>query len=72
MERESIGPTSGQGIHPRHFSVVRLMLEGRTNAQIATDLALTHGTVANYVSEILETTGCQNRAEFISRFRWEG
>jgi DNA-binding NarL/FixJ family response regulator len=52
-----------EALPPRERDVLRLVAEGRSNAEIATDLALTEGTVKGYVSSLLATLGVRNRVE---------
>jgi two-component system, NarL family, response regulator DesR len=49
----------------RELEVLRAMCNGHTNAEIATMLYLTEGTVKNYVSAIYEKLGVRHRAEAI-------
>ena len=53
---------------PRLAALLVLIGEGRSNQQIATHACLALHTVENYVSEILERTGCDSRSELIARF----
>ncbi len=48
---------------PREQEILRLVGRGRTNAEIATELFLAHGTVKTHVSSILRSTGARNRVE---------
>lgn len=65
--REKITPTSGGEIFseltPREIEVVRLISEGLSNQQIAERLFLSHGTVRNHISTILEKTGLEHRTQ---------
>lgn len=65
--REKITPTSGGEIFseltPRETEVVRLISEGLSNQQIAERLFLSHGTVRNHISTILEKTGLEHRTQ---------
>jgi pimeloyl-ACP methyl ester carboxylesterase/DNA-binding CsgD family transcriptional regulator len=47
----------------RELEVLRLIAAGRTNLQIASELAISRGTVARHVSNILAKTGLANRTE---------
>jgi DNA-binding CsgD family transcriptional regulator len=57
-------PSGGEGdLTPREVEVLRLIAIGRTNADIATALAISLNTVATHVRSILAKTGCSNRTE---------
>jgi len=47
----------------RELDVLRLLGSGATNRQIAESLALTEGTVKNYISTILAKTGLHDRTQ---------
>ena len=57
------GAYRGATLSPRESDVVRLLARGRTNAQIATELAITEATVARHVHNIFVKLDCANRAE---------
>ena len=46
----------------REVEVLRLMADGRNNAQVATALFLSENTVKTHVSNILSKLGCRDRA----------
>lgn len=48
---------------PQERHVLALIVDGRTNREIAQSLFLSEGTVRNYVSSILSKLGVSNRAE---------
>lgn len=56
----------------REAEVLKLISEGKTTKQIATELFLSPGTVRNYVSTILDKLGVRNRIEAISMFQEKG
>lgn len=56
----------------REMQVLALMAEGRNTKEIAKQLAITTGTVRNYVSVILDKLEVSNRIEAVSRFRENG
>lgn len=56
----------------RESEVLRLVAEGKTTKEIAGDLFLSHGTVRNYISMILEKLQVSNRIEAISKFKEMG
>ena len=47
----------------RERQVLRLAMEGRSTAEIATQICLSEGTVRNYLSETISKLGAQNRIE---------
>jgi DNA-binding CsgD family transcriptional regulator len=60
------GTATGAGdddLTPRETEVLRLIAIGRTNADIATALAISLNTVATHVRSILTKTGSSNRTE---------
>ena len=60
-------PEAHAQLTPRQFEIVRLIAEGMTNAQIATRLVLTEGTVKWHVSQILQKTSSPNRVTAVAR-----
>lgn len=56
----------------REVQVLKLVAEGKTTKQIATELFLSPGTVRNYVSTILDKLGVRNRIEAITLFNEKG
>ncbi|HBY94348.1 MAG: response regulator transcription factor [Ardenticatenaceae bacterium] len=52
-----------QGLSERERVILALIVQGRSNAEIATTLYLSEKTVRNYVSTILATLGVTNRIE---------
>jgi DNA-binding NarL/FixJ family response regulator len=44
------------------MDVLRLIVDGRTNAEIAEILVVSANTVRHHVTHILDKTGCENRA----------
>ena len=47
----------------RQCEVLQLLLDSRTNQQIASELVITNDTVKFHVRNLLKKTGCKNRAE---------
>ncbi|MCL6589272.1 MAG: LuxR C-terminal-related transcriptional regulator [Firmicutes bacterium] len=45
------------------LEVIKLVVEGKTNKEIAGDLHLVEGTVKNYLKKILNKTGLKNRVQ---------
>ena len=54
------------GLSAREMDVLRLVVEGRSNRDIAATLCLSEATIATHVRHILEKTGCANRTEVAS------
>ncbi len=61
--------TKEMPLHPtlsaREIEVLRLVAQGRTNAEIAGVLVISKNTADRHVSNILGKTGCANRAEAV-------
>ncbi|MFN0072922.1 MAG: response regulator [Chloroflexota bacterium] len=53
----------GESLTQRELDVLRLLGSGASNRQIADTLALTEGTVKNYVSAVLNKTGLHDRTQ---------
>lgn len=49
----------------REKEVIRLIAQGKSNKQIASELCLTEGTVKHYVHNILTKGDLKNRREII-------
>ena len=60
---ESYGLTSREG------EIVRLLIEGRTNEEIAAALFISNHTVKNHIHNIYKKLGIGNRVQLIQRFR---
>ncbi|WP_163539459.1 response regulator transcription factor [Gracilibacillus sp. YIM 98692] len=56
----------------REIEVMKLMADGRTTKNIAKDLYLSHGTVRNYISIILDKLEVENRIEAIAKVKEKG
>ncbi|WP_434168069.1 response regulator [Peribacillus frigoritolerans] len=56
----------------RECQVLKLIADGRTTKEIASQLYLTNGTVRNYISVILDKLDVSNRVEAIVRFKEKG
>ena len=52
---------------PREWEVAALISQGLTNEEIARQLTLTPGTVANHVAHILSKTGARSRVQVAVR-----
>lgn len=47
----------------RQLEVVRLLMKGKPNKEIAHALGLTEGTIKEYIYHIFQATGASNRTE---------
>ena len=56
----------------REEQVIKLIAEGKSTKEIASELYLTNGTVRNYISIILDKLNVTNRIEAISRYKEKG
>ncbi len=63
--RPEAEPVLTERLTSREREVLRLMAEGATNAEIATQLCLAEGTVKNHVSRILGKLGAYSRAHAV-------
>ncbi|MBQ8281085.1 MAG: response regulator transcription factor [Lachnospiraceae bacterium] len=54
---------SEYGISEKEFDIIRLIAEGLSNKEIATELYLSEGTVRNYLSIILEKLNLRDRTQ---------
>ena len=52
----------------RETDILRLILQGKPNAEIAQSLGIQKRAVENYISRMYDKTGCQNRAELSERW----
>ena len=57
------------GITSREGEIVRLLIEGRTNEEIAALLFISNHTVKNHVHNVYKKLGIGNRVQLIQRFR---
>ncbi|MBI3967194.1 MAG: response regulator transcription factor, partial [Chloroflexi bacterium] len=56
-------PAGNEALTGREIDVLRLLGTGATNREIADRLALSEGTVKNYISAILAKTGLHDRTQ---------
>ena len=56
-------PPVAESLSERELAVLRLLGRGAGNREIAEALALTEGTVKNYISAILAKTGLHDRTQ---------
>lgn len=52
--------------------MLKLIADGKTTKEIASQLYLTNGTVRNYISVILDKLDVSNRVEAIVKFKEKG
>mgnify|MGYP001024427090 CR=1 FL=1 len=57
------------GLTAREGEIVRLLIEGRTNEDIAAQLFISNHTVKNHVHNVYKKLGIGNRVQLIQRFR---
>lgn len=57
------------GITAREGEIVRRLIEGRTNEEIAAELFISNHTVKNHVHNVYKKLGIGNRVQLIQRFR---
>ena len=62
----------GNPLTEREEQVMKLIADGKTTKEIASQLYLTNGTVRNYVSSIMDKLNVSNRIEAISRLKETG
>jgi non-specific serine/threonine protein kinase len=56
-------PWAGMGVTPREADVLRLVIEGRPNKEVAARLQLSARTVEKHVESLLRKTGARSRTE---------
>jgi len=61
----------GQRLSCREMQVIDLVALGRENKEIAWELALTEGTIKEYINRIFQKVGVDNRTR-LARWRWLG
>ncbi len=67
MRRRRIGSLTGRDIAPRYQRVLRLLLEGKPDKEIASVTGLTLHTVRTYVKEVFRALGVRGRVHLLSR-----
>ena len=59
-------PKSAGALSPREVEVIRLVSDGRSNKQIASELGITERTVKYHVSSVMSKLGADNRAQAVA------
>jgi DNA-binding NarL/FixJ family response regulator len=54
-------PSSPHGLSPRELEVLRLVVEGHSNQEIAAELGIAPRTVANHVASMMNKLGLESR-----------
>ena len=61
----------GQALSPRQEEIIRMMVEGFKNIQIASALAISHQTVKNHATDIFAKLGATHRTGAVMLYLWE-
>ena len=68
-EKEIFSEFSAQhDLSLREQDMLRLILERKTNSEIADDLCISENTVKFHVKNLLQKTGCRNRNELVTEY----
>ena len=60
---------SEKGLNSKQAQVLKYLLNGASNGEIAESLFVAESTVKYHVKNILQATSCHNRKELIEDFR---
>ncbi len=63
----TVAPLAGFGLTEREREVLRLIAQGRTNAEIASDLVISDVTVKTHINHIFAKLGARDRSDAILR-----
>lgn len=66
VKRHDVAPTC-EGLSDRELDVVRLLVKGPSNQQIADELGISIETVRKHVSKALEKTGAKTRTGLVAK-----
>ena len=66
LEPSTAEPVPTYDLTPREYEVLRLLVQGLSNAEISQELGVTRSTVKAHVSNILSKMGASSRAEAVS------
>ncbi len=58
-----IGKAKTNDFSESELNILRLIVKGKTNDEIAEETCLSYNTVRKYINILFEKTGCQNRTE---------
>ena len=59
--RGPLSPALPANLTQREVTVLKLVVQGKSNGQIAQELALSEKTVTNHLTHIFNKTACDNR-----------
>lgn len=59
------------GLSPRQYQIMQLIVKGRRNKQMAGELGLSYHTVSLHIHNIYKKLGVKNRAEAVKRWSWK-
>ena len=62
----------GPALSPLEKQIIRLVVAGRTNREVAAEIHLSQNTVKFHMRQILEKTGASNRTELAHQVTKEG
>ena len=60
--------STAHDLSPRERDMLRLLLEGRTNLEIADTLSISENTVKFHIRNLLQKTGCKNRNDLVAGY----
>jgi NarL family two-component system response regulator LiaR len=72
VESANPAPAPGYDLTEREREILGMLVEGKTNGEIAAELTLSPGTIRFHVSNILSKLGASNRTEAVSKALQEG
>ena len=58
--------SAAHDLSARERDMLRLLLEGKTNAEIADSLSISENTVKYHIRNLLQKTGCKNRKDLLT------